>query len=39
MLPVFGAEQFIATGAKTRLRLEISASGANSTLVRPAPHP
>jgi hypothetical protein len=38
MLPVSGAEQFIASGAMTGLRPEISASGAYSRLVRPAPH-
>src|SRR4051812_3396343 len=37
MLPVSGAEQFIASGARIGLRPLISASGAYWRLVRPAP--
>ena len=37
MLPVSGAEQFIAAGARPRLRPMISASGAYCRLVSPAP--
>ena len=38
MLPVSGALQFIASGARWRLRPMISASGAYSAFVRPGPH-
>jgi hypothetical protein len=37
MLPVSGAEQFIASGASSGLRPLISASGAYCRFVRPAP--
>ena len=38
MFPVSGAEQFSASGPSSGLRPVISASGAYSRLVRPAPH-
>ena len=38
MFPVSGAAQFIASGAMSGLRPEISANGAYSRLLRPGPH-
>ena len=38
MLPVSGALQFIASGARCKLRPMISASGAYSAFVSPGPH-